>query len=215
MLLHFLVLKHAVSRLARSSASTLQLHYTLNAAQRAQQRPCQVDSGWAQPHLAPEQLPFPPSNPSPPGQGAHDDSGQQAQPSMHLVSHKFVLESNDVAETPRSIVAVQLLGPFSVRLGEAATFCWRLERVGSTGVVAEVASLVPYEAVADSDAWAPAAPRVSYVTLPSQAGSFVTVEAAWTAVSPGALPVPQLRLRDVAQKEVYDGASASIITCQA
>ena len=54
------------------------------------------------------------------------------------------------------------------RLGEAATFCWRLERVGSTGVVADVASLVPYEAVADSDAWAPAAPRVSYVTLPSQ-----------------------------------------------
>ncbi len=38
---------------------------------------------------------------------------------MHLVSHKFVLESNDVAETPRSIVAVQLLGPFSVR----CTFC--------------------------------------------------------------------------------------------
>ncbi len=68
MLLHFLVLKHAVSRLARSSASTLQLHFTLNAAQRAQQRPCQVDSGWAQPHLAPEQLPFPPSNPSPPEQ---------------------------------------------------------------------------------------------------------------------------------------------------
>jgi hypothetical protein len=32
-----------------------------------------------------------------------------------LVTHKFVLESTDVAETPRSVVAVQLLGPFSVR----------------------------------------------------------------------------------------------------
>ena len=33
----------------------------------------------------------------------------------YLLSHKFVLETNDVAETPRSIVAVQLLGPFSAR----------------------------------------------------------------------------------------------------
>lgn len=48
-----------------------------------------------------------------------------------------------------------------------------------------------------------------------QAGAFVTVEAAWAALNPGALPVPQLRLRDVAQREVYDGESASSITCQA
>lgn len=61
LLLHFLVMKHAVSRLARSSASTLQLHFALDSAKRAQQRPRQVDSGWERPRLVPEQLPFPPS----------------------------------------------------------------------------------------------------------------------------------------------------------
>lgn len=40
--------------------------------------------------------------------------------------------------------------------------------MGSVGVPSEVTSLVAYEAAADGDAWAPAAPRVSYVTLPSQ-----------------------------------------------
>lgn len=54
------------------------------------------------------------------------------------------------------------------RLGETATFCWRLERVGSVGGVSEVPSLVAYEAVADSDAWVPGAPRVSYVLLSNQ-----------------------------------------------
>lgn len=62
-----------------------------------------------------------------------------------------------------------MLNPLCMcRLGEAATFCWRLERVGSVGVPSEVTSLVAYEAAADGDAWAPAAPRVSCVTLPSQ-----------------------------------------------
>ena len=48
------------------------------------------------------------------------------------------------------------------------TFCWRLERMGSVGGPSEVAPLVTYEAVADGDAWAPAAPCFSQVTLPSQ-----------------------------------------------
>lgn len=60
-LLHSLVLKHKVGRLARSSASTLQLHFTLDAAQRATQPPRQVDCPWERPNLAPDQLPHPPA----------------------------------------------------------------------------------------------------------------------------------------------------------
>ncbi len=47
-------------------------------------------------------------------------------------------------------------------------FCWRLERMSSVDGVLEAAPLVAYEAVAEGDAWAPAAPRISYVSLPSQ-----------------------------------------------
>lgn len=54
------------------------------------------------------------------------------------------------------------------RVGELVTFCWRLERMGSVGVPSEVAPLITYEAVADGDAWAPAAPCFSQIALPSQ-----------------------------------------------
>lgn len=60
-LLHSLVLKHKVGRLARSSASTLQLHFTLDAAERAQQPPRQVDCAWDLPNLVPDLLPHPPA----------------------------------------------------------------------------------------------------------------------------------------------------------
>jgi len=63
LLLHFLDLKHKVSRLARSSASTLQLHFTLDTDQQAHERPRQVSNGWLQPHLPPQQLSFPPTLP--------------------------------------------------------------------------------------------------------------------------------------------------------
>ena len=62
-LLHSLVLEHKVGRLARSSASTLQLHFTLDAGQRAAQPPRQVDCPWERPNLAPDQLPHPPALP--------------------------------------------------------------------------------------------------------------------------------------------------------
>ena len=54
-------------------------------------------------------------------------------------------------------------------------FCWRLERTASiSGGTPEAASLVAYEAVAESDAWAPAAPRISYVSLPAQVWDILT-----------------------------------------
>ena len=52
------------------------------------------------------------------------------------------------------------------RVGEQATFCWRLERVGA----AEGATLVGYEAFADADAWSPAGARSSYVALHASPG---------------------------------------------
>ena len=48
-----------------------------------------------------------------------------------------------------------------------------------------------------------------------QAGAFATVEASWTALRSGPLPVAQLRLCDVAQKDIYNGESASTVMCQA
>jgi hypothetical protein len=39
------------------------------------------------------------------------------------------------------------------------------------------------------------------------------VEAAWTPVIVGNLSRPQLRLRDVAQKDVFDDASLLLVEC--
>ena len=40
-----------------------------------------------------------------------------------------------------------------------------------------------------------------------------TIEAAWTPLIVGDLSVPQLRLRDVGQKDLVDGDALSYITC--
>ena len=39
------------------------------------------------------------------------------------------------------------------------------------------------------------------------------MEAAWTPLIVGDLSVPQLRLRDVGQKDILDDAALSFITC--
>ncbi len=52
------------------------------------------------------------------------------------------------------------------RVGEQATFCWRLERMGA----ADASLLVAYDAYADAEAWSPAGVRSSYVTLPAGPG---------------------------------------------
>lgn len=44
-------------------------------------------------------------------------------------------------------------------------------------------------------------------------GSVATVEAAWTPLLVGDLSVPQLRLCDVGQKDVFDDASLSFVAC--
>jgi hypothetical protein len=49
--------------------------------------------------------------------------------------------------------------------------------------------------------------------LLGDAGSVATVEAAWTPLAAGSLPPPQLRLHEVAQRDVYDGGSSTNITC--
>ena len=54
----------------------------------------------------------------------------------------------------------------SFRVGEQATFCWRLERIGA----AEASLLVAYDAYADAEAWSPAGVRSSCVTLPAGPG---------------------------------------------
>ena len=51
-------------------------------------------------------------------------------------------------------------------MGEQATFCWRLERLGA----ADAGLLVAYDAFADAEAWAPAGVRSSYVSLPGGPG---------------------------------------------
>ncbi len=51
-------------------------------------------------------------------------------------------------------------------MGEQATFCWRLERMGA----ADAGLLVAYDAYADAEAWSPAGVRSSYVSLPAGPG---------------------------------------------
>ena len=46
-------------------------------------------------------------------------------------------------------------------MGEQATFCWRLERMGP----ADASLLIAYDAFADAEAWSPAGVRSSYVSL--------------------------------------------------
>ena len=63
---------------------------------------------------------------------------------------------------------------FASRVGEQATFCWRLERVGA----AEGATLIGYEAFADADAWSPAGARSSYVALHASPGMSLSLHSA-------------------------------------
>ena len=63
---------------------------------------------------------------------------------------------------------------FASRVGEQATFCWRLERMGA----AEGATLVGYEAFADADAWSPAGARSSYVALHASPGMSLSLNSA-------------------------------------
>lgn len=49
--------------------------------------------------------------------------------------------------------------------------------------------------------------------LCSYSGSVATIEAAWTPLIVGDLSVPQLRLRDVGQKDLVDGDALSYIMC--
>ncbi|KAK9821758.1 hypothetical protein WJX81_004662 [Elliptochloris bilobata] len=121
---------------------------------------------------------------------------------------EFVLEAGGEGDAPRNTVFVRLLGPFAARAGEPLTLCWRLERGGaplSAGGADEAApAAVPYEVAADDDAWAPAGTRSGVVALAPAAGAVGTVEAAWQPLSAGTLPVPRLRLRGVAQRDLFD-----------
>ena len=51
--------------------------------------------------------------------------------------------------------------------------------------------------------------RAGCVSLPPSAGAMATVEATWTAVSVGTVPVPELHLRGVAHQEVFGAGSTS------
>jgi len=41
--------------------------------------------------------------------------GQQDAPHSYSLAHKFVLEATEIAETPRTTVTMQLLGPHTVK----------------------------------------------------------------------------------------------------
>lgn len=62
-----------------------------------------------------------------------------------------------------SVECIMLTAGCCLRVGEQATFCWRLERLGA----ADASMLVAYDAFADAEAWSPAGVRGSYVALPA------------------------------------------------
>ena len=51
-------------------------------------------------------------------------------------------------------------------MGEQATLCWRLERIGA----ADAGLLIACDAFADAEAWSPAGVRSSYVSLSAGPG---------------------------------------------
>lgn len=55
-----------------------------------------------------------------------------------------------------------------------------------------------------SDHWRPLGWRQGGVTLAGHPGAVATVEATWVPLAAGTLPVPALRLNDVAYQEVFD-----------
>lgn len=55
-----------------------------------------------------------------------------------------------------------------------------------------------------SDHWRPLGWRQGGVTLAGHPGAVATVEATWVPLASGTLPVPALRLSDVAYQEVFD-----------
>ena len=115
------------------------------------------------------------------------------------------------------MVLVQLLGPFSAVAGQPTSLCWRLERAGTpedpaAAAAAAVAaatepSRLRFEIVAEGDSWRPLGRRAGAVVLEAHDGALATIEATWVPVAGGALPVPTLRLHDVAYQETFDVGS--------
>lgn len=107
----------------------------------------------------------------------------------------------------RVSVHLQFLGPFSGTVQSPFTLCWRLERV----VDRETAERVKYEISVDSNnsVWHPTHRRVGNVLLGQHAGASATIEASWTPLMTGALPVPCIKLLESAFEETSGGSETT------
>lgn len=129
-----------------------------------------------------------------------EPGGRQLCSFRHLVTLERPASEEGSSGT---VVFVRLLGPFSATVGQPTTLCWRLERGGQPDQQLP-ASRISFEVQAESDHWRPLGWRQGGVTLAGHPGAVATVEATWVPLASGTLPVPALRLSDVAYQEVFD-----------
>lgn len=164
--------------------------------------------------------------------GNNAQSQEPPEPTVQSCSftHQCALELSSLdAELPGAVVLVQLLGPFSAVAGQPISFYWRLERAGlptdaeqSAGdkepAPVEGPSKMQFEIFAEGDAWRPLGRRTGTVVLDAEDGSLATVEATLVPLVGGTVPVPLLRLQDVAYQEVFDvgtsGTNYVVVTPQ-
>lgn len=129
----------------------------------------------------------------------------------HTIS--FQLSTSSETGCSAVFVSVRMIGPFSAVIGCPVTFCWQLERKGSSEVSNDsLDATIAFEVLADRSCWIPQGRTTGRIQLGHKSGSLAVLEAAWVAIMPGTLEPPILKLQDAFAQEASDvGATNNLI----
>lgn len=129
----------------------------------------------------------------------------------HTIS--FQLSTSSETGSRAVFVSVRMIGPFSAVIGCPVTFCWQLERIGSSELCDDsLDATVAFEVLADRSCWNPLGRTTGRIQLGHKRGSLAVLEAAWVAIMPGTLEPPILKLQDAFSQEASDvGATNNLI----
>eukprot|EP00890_Picochlorum_soloecismus_P001039 jgi/Picsp_1/1936/NSC_05402-R1_trafficking protein particle complex subunit 10 len=145
----------------------------------------------------------------------HDGSNELPCHAVIQMRHTISFQLSSSSETGSSavFVSVRMIGPFSTVIGCPVTFCWRLERIGSSELSNDpLDATIAFEVIADRSCWNPLGRTTGRIQLGHKSGSLAVLEAAWVAIMPGTLEPPILKLQDAFSQEASDvGAMNNLI----
>jgi len=145
----------------------------------------------------------------------HDGSHELPCNPVIQMRHAISFQLSTSSETGSSavFVSVRMIGPFSAVIGCPVTFCWQLERLGSSELSNNsLDATIAFEVIADRSCWNPLGRTTGRIQLGYKSGSLAVLEAAWVAIMPGTLEPPTLKLQDAFSQEASDvGATNNLI----